>query len=398
LIRSPKETRSRGGRIIRKDGGSLQEVRMLFARAVTFVVAVVVLVGAEETEKKCDPNVQWTGGSFEWPCPATKSMFKNSGRYISKNVLATRVAIYKDDAILALPRFKSGVPVTLAKVSLKDRNCQASLLAFPCWSLQEEGTCSALQNVVDIFLDPQDVLWMLDTGVVNSLDQPQRKCPPKVVAMNIKTGKIVKTIDLSGLTSASSRLQYVVADYNSDGSVFIYVSDAATRSILVYNVTAGRGYRVVLPPAVSLNCDRRDVLYLALTRHHDGNTCLLFTYLGSSRLFSVRTDHLRSGNAHGKILDRGPKPKKIIILGTDNGSAVFFRYEGESEVYRWDCVTPFLPDNFQPVYKSPLNECALATHIVPDYKRGRMRVLESNFPDYMQGTVGCGANQALVLM
>jgi len=87
-------------------------------------------------------------------------------------------------------RLKSGVPVTLAKVSLKDKNCQAGLSPFPCWSLQEEGTCSALQNVVDIYLDPEDILWLLDTGVVNSLEQAERKCPPKVVALNVKTGKV----------------------------------------------------------------------------------------------------------------------------------------------------------------------------------------------------------------
>ncbi|XP_012227712.2 major royal jelly protein 1 [Linepithema humile] len=368
---------------------------MLFVRAVTFIVAVV-FVGANDVQLKEERNILWTGGAFEWPCPTTKSMFKNSGRYISKNVLATRAAIYKDDAILALPRLKSGVPVTLAKVSLKDKNCQASLLPFPCWSLQEEGTCSALQNVVDIYLDPDDILWLLDTGVVNSLEQAERKCPPKVVALNVKTGKVVKTVDLSGLAGSSSRLQYVVADYNSDGRVFIYVSDAAARAILVYDVTSGRGYRVVLPQAVTINSNRRDVLYLALMRRQDGSTCLIFTYLGSSRVFSINTNHLRSGNAQGKIHDLGLKPRRLVILGTDNGSALFFRYEGDAEVYRWDSMTPFVEANFQPVYKS--EECALATHIVPDYKRGRMRVLESNFPDYMQGTVGCGANHALNLM
>lgn len=210
------------------------------------------------------------------------------------------------------------------------------------------------------------------------------------------TFQVIKSINLSGLTSPSSRLQYVVADYNLDGRVFIYVSDAATRSILVYDVTSGRGYRVVLPEAVTLNCSRRDVLYLALMRRQDGSTCLLFTYLGSSRLFSIRTDHLRSGSAHGKIHDLGPKPKRMVILGTDNGSALFFRHEGEAEVYRWDSITPFVSASFQPVYKS--RECNLVTHVVTDYKRGRMRVLESNFADYMQGTVGCGANHALNIM
>ncbi|XP_012284415.1 protein yellow [Orussus abietinus] len=340
---------------------------------------------------------QWTGGAFDWPCATTKSMFKNGGRYIPKNVIATRGAIFKDDAIVALPRYKPGVPATLAKVSLKCKSgSQALLSAFPCWSLQEEGSCNALQNVVDTFLDPQDVLWVLDTGVVNVLDEPVRKCPPKVVAINMKTGKLVKTVDLSGLATPASRLQYLAADYSLDGRVFVYVSDAATRSILVYDVTSGRGYRVVLPKAVTLGCSRRDVLYLALLRRPDGTSCLVFTYLCGSRIFSIKTEYLQNGSAAGKVHDLGPKPKKMVLLGTDNGSALFFRYEGQSDVYRWDATTCYSPANFQPVWKG--NDCSLPTAVIPDYKRGRMRVLESNFPDFIQGTVGCGANQALSLM
>lgn len=77
---------------------------MLSSLAVTFIVAVALAGGHDLT--KYDKNIVWTGGPFEWPCPTTKSMFKNSGRYISKNVLATRAVIYKDDAILALPRYE----------------------------------------------------------------------------------------------------------------------------------------------------------------------------------------------------------------------------------------------------------------------------------------------------
>ncbi|XP_066592039.1 dopaminechrome tautomerase [Prorops nasuta] len=368
---------------------------MLIQLTVTFSV-VVGLAVAFDGHRVDSTAVQWTGGSFEWPCSATRSMFKNSGRYVPKNIIATRAAIYRDDAILALPRYKPGVPATLARVSLRDKNCQATLAPFPCWSLQEEGTCSALQNVVDLFLDPQDILWILDTGVVNTLQEPIRKCPPKVVAFNIKTGKLVKTIDLSGLTCASSRLQYVVSDYSVDGRVFIYVSDAAARAILVYDVTSGRGYRVILPKAVTIGCNRRDVLYLALLRRSDGSNCLVFTYLSSNRMFSIRTDHLQNGSTNGKIHDLGPKPKKLVILGTDNGSALFFRFEGEADIYRWDSQSCFIPSNFLRVYRS--HECSLATHVIPDYKRASMRVLESNFPDFMQGTVGCGANQALTII
>lgn len=44
-------------------------------------------------EKPTEPCVEWTGGSFEWPCAQTKSLYKSSGKYISKNVIATRAQI-----------------------------------------------------------------------------------------------------------------------------------------------------------------------------------------------------------------------------------------------------------------------------------------------------------------
>lgn len=206
----------------------------------------------------------------------------------------------------------------------------------------------------------------------------------------------MKTVDLSGLATASSRLQYVVADYSQDGRAFVYVTDAATRAILVYDVTSGRGYRVVLPKATTMGCTRRDVLYSALLRRADGTSCLLFSYLSSTRLFSIRTDYLQNGSAGGKIHDLGPKPKKMVVLGTDNGSAIFFRYEGQPDIYRWDSTDCFNQSNFQRISQG--NECSLATQVIPDYKRGRMRVLESNFPDFIQGTVGCGTNHALNIL
>lgn len=205
----------------------------------------------------------------------------------------------------------------------------------------------------------------------------------------------MKTIDLSPLTTDKSRLQYVVADYAKNGHVFIYVSDAASRAILVFDVTSGRGYRVILPKAVTSGATRRDVLSLALIRRPDGTSCLLFTYFSGSNLFSIKTNYLQSGQANGKVSDLGPKKGKVVFLGTDNGSVIFFRKEGESDIYRWDLLDCPTKDNIQKVYKG--KKCELPTHVVPDYNRWRMRVLESNFPDYFQCTVGCGANHALTI-
>jgi hypothetical protein len=179
--------------------------------------------------------------------------------------------------------------------------------------MQEEGKCSALQNVVDLVLDGNDILWVLDTGIVETLEEPVQKCPPKVLAFNVRTGKLLKAVPLDGLTTKNSRLQYLAVDYGQDGRAFFYVSDAAARAILVYDVQANRGYRVILPKAVSEGCPKKDVLYLALTRKTCGTSVLYFTYLCSSRMYAIQTNFLRNGKTSGRI-DGKIFPFKTILF------------------------------------------------------------------------------------
>ncbi|XP_060521908.1 major royal jelly protein 2 [Cylas formicarius] len=359
----------------------------MILKSLVFATAAVAYVVASS----CD-TIEWTGGPIEFPSPEIKSMYKSSGKYDPRHLIATRGQIFQNDLYVALPRYKPGVAVTLAKVCLKTTACEAVLTPFPCLSSQEIGNCEALQNVVDLFVDPYGILWALDIGVVNTLEHPVRKAPPKVVAYNLNTGKRVKNVDLSGLVVKASRLQYVLVEYDVKGKPTVYVIDGATRSILVVDVAANKSYRVVLPNAVVGN--KRDVLYAVLVQKGCGNNFIILTYLSSNKIFSIRTDYLRAGCVQGKIESVGVKDCKLVVLGTDGGSAVFFRPEGEQEVYRWDTNEPFALG--KPVYVSP--PCHLATHVVPDYLRRKMRVLQSNFPDYIQNTVGCGASQLVSLM
>lgn len=255
----------------------------------------------QHSQQQGQTDLMWTGGSFAWPCPSTKALYKSSGKYISKNIIATRAQISDDSVFLALPRLKGGNPATLVRTPLKKGGCSATLTPFPCWSMQEEGNCQALQSVVDVFLDSNDVLWVLDVGIINTLDNPVRKCPPKIIALNVNTGKVVKMISLDGLATSKSRLQYLVVDYAVDGRCFVYVSDATTRAIIVFDVQASRGFRVVMPKVIVSSACKRDVLYLALVRKSCGSTVLYFTYLGSKRLFAIKTEYLRKGYAKGRV-------------------------------------------------------------------------------------------------
>ncbi|XP_046816176.1 major royal jelly protein 1 [Vespa crabro] len=358
----------------------LRSIVCLTILAVSFSTGIV--------DKQLLPELSFTlnGHSLEWPCQSTKNIYETSGRYVARNVISTRMQIYKDDAILALPRYKPGVPFTLGAVSLKSKTCSPMILPFPCWAIQEEGNCEALQSVIDIVLDIQDILWVLDTGIVNTMTQPVRRCPAKVVGINVKTGKVVKIIDLSQFVLPLSHLQYMLVDYAEDGQVYIYISDAINKAIIIYNVTADRGNRVVLPNTVSAGLDKPDVLYMVLVRKSDGTSVVYFTYLGSNRLFGIRAANLRNGDLNGSIEEVGLKHQKIVLLGNDNGPAIFFRNKGESDIYMWNTETPFIQDNFLLVQKE--GDCRLSTQVVPGSKR-LMWTIESNFQDYILNTVSC---------
>lgn len=134
---------------------------------------------------------------------------------------------------------------------------------------------------------------------------------------------------MSNLVNPLSRLQYLTVDYANDGQVFIYVTDAASKSIIVYNATADKGYKVILPNAVTTGVQQRDVLYSTLVKKSCGTPVLYFTYLGSNKLFAIKAENLRRGLTQGSVVDVGPKQQKIVLLGNDNGCALFFRNKGK---------------------------------------------------------------------
>lgn len=149
-----------------------------------------------------------TGKNLVWPHDSTKSAYTTSGRFIPRNIIPTRMQISKDEAIIAMPRLKPGVPITLGVIPLNKKHCGA-IAPFPCWSVQDEGNCEALQSAIDIVLDFQDILWVLDSGIVNTLTQPIRRCPPKVLGIDIKSGKV----SFSNKLVYALMLMYILIEY-----------------------------------------------------------------------------------------------------------------------------------------------------------------------------------------
>lgn len=162
-----------------------------------------------------------SGHDIKFPCQSTKNIYVSSGRYEPANIIATRLQVGREHAYFAIPRLKAGVPFTLARISLRKTGCTTPMEPYPCWGIQEEANCESLQSIIDLVLDSQDVLWVLDSGIVNTLQMPIRRCRPKVLAIDTRSNRVIRRIDLHDVVSADSRLQHILVDYDDNG--FSYV-------------------------------------------------------------------------------------------------------------------------------------------------------------------------------
>ncbi|VVC38085.1 Major royal jelly protein/protein yellow [Cinara cedri] len=152
--------------------------------------------------------------------------------YEPGNVVFTRMQMAGDRAFIVSPRYRPGVPFTLSYVLLTDCRTSEGRNPAPCngdvfhpvspypslrahcqfskssaKSHGGERTCDneGLVNVVDAYLGPDGVLWVLDVGVINTLApantlvKPKKYTEPKVVGIDVATGRTVHKIELKTL-------------------------------------------------------------------------------------------------------------------------------------------------------------------------------------------------------
>lgn len=62
---------------------------------------------------------------------------------------------------------------------------------------------------------------MLDTGDVNTLEQPIHRCEAKIIGIDTKLNKVVKIINISDLITDKSRLQHLQVEYDEAGKCFM---------------------------------------------------------------------------------------------------------------------------------------------------------------------------------
>lgn len=99
--------------------------------------------------------------------------------------------------------YREGVPFTLSHVSLNSGNqCYNYVEPYPTLGMNVVDDRNAIINAVDIYMGQNRIIWILDTGIVNTLDEePKREYEAKVLGIDYGNKRVrFTTLGLSHLS------------------------------------------------------------------------------------------------------------------------------------------------------------------------------------------------------
>lgn len=83
------------------------------------------------------------------------------------------VKAFANRLYLTIPRMLPGVPATLGWIVAphNDGRTDPEIEPFPSWEMNEIGNCSALQFVQGIAIDQDGIMYVVDSGRIDTLNQ-----------------------------------------------------------------------------------------------------------------------------------------------------------------------------------------------------------------------------------
>lgn len=169
--------------------------------------------------------------------------------------------------------------------------------------------CTGLTSVFRVNIDPCGRLWVLDSGQIDSQDNPKQLCPPSIVVFDIYTDKLIARYPIpQQYVLQDSLFANIIVDTRTPdcSDLHVYIADTWRFGLLVFRLSDVRFWRFTHPlffpdPLASnftlhgLNFQWTDGIFgLALTPPDLFEDRLLFFHpMSSNREFYVSTSILR---------------------------------------------------------------------------------------------------------
>ncbi|XP_030751655.1 protein yellow [Sitophilus oryzae] len=316
---------------------------------------------------------QWNFLQFTPPYGFSASNFK------PENTLFTGLEVTPDRIFIAQPRLRTGIPATLATIPRNTPpGSSPEPQPYPDWSyhgaglgLENDTTCAGLVSVYRMRVDSCNRLWVLDAGVITSIDDFQRICNPKIMVFDLKTDQVVRRIDFPRrVLRPSSLLANLIVDETVQGTcdaAFVYVADTVAAGLLVFDGLRGTMWRVTHP---SMFPDPNFATYTITQEsftlpdgivglaHSPKLATVFYQPLATDRIFSIPTATLTKGPPAEfeeiPVTLAGRKSSQGLGLALNpNDNTLYFSPLTETSVASWNPITnrqellAFNPDLFQ---------------------------------------------------
>lgn len=128
-------------------------------------------VSAEDRQFKV--VYEWQTLNFAYRTEAERDTALYSGAYSPANNLISDVKAFANRLYVTVPRMLPGVPATLGWFIApnNDGRTDPEIEPFPSWEMNAIGNCTALQFVQGIAIDTDGIMWVIDSGRIDTLAQ-----------------------------------------------------------------------------------------------------------------------------------------------------------------------------------------------------------------------------------
>ncbi|KAF2902757.1 hypothetical protein ILUMI_03422 [Ignelater luminosus] len=313
--------------------------------------------------EKFQMEFQWSHINFTWPSVDAYHNAVLESKYIPENNAMAGIKYFNNRMYIALPRIRTGTPVTLAYVPINARlKTNVLLRPYPSWEMNAQpNNCSTLQNVQSMEIDKYGVMWILDGVRINNLT----RCPPKIVLMDLRNnGKILQSHNVPNeiCLHQGGFLNDLVVD-ESDGG-FAYITDNSIQDpgIIVYSRHQNRSWKFRdasmfgeldaaefevdgVPNDILIPVDGITMAPMPLRRNED--RLVYYCALSGFSIYAISSQILRdeaickSGIWRSEVEMVGRKQSQSDGLAMDNKGNLYYGMLSMYGVGKWNIKKPF---------------------------------------------------------
>lgn len=291
--------------------------------------------------------------------------------FVPENNVFTGMEVGYNRIFLAIPRLRSGVPATLAWIPRSTTSGSSpQLRPYPNWDFHNPAAnCSGLISVYRIRADNCERLWVMDSGVMTSLEDFTPVCPPKLMVFDMRTDTLLRVVTFPrNVLRPNSLLTNLILDESgfSCDDTAVYITDTANPGLVVYDSRKDAAWRFT-HPSMWPEPDRSSytvggesftlmdgIIGLALSHSDQGlpdfrslakpEKVLYFQALASDRIYSVSTSVLRNGPLPERsmlpVTLLGKKSSQGAALSVDSrDGSIIFSPVAETAIASWSPTT-----------------------------------------------------------